>query len=221
MFQTSFVVGLAISILVTSCARGEPQNGKSELVTIPLERIWAYEMPRTRDVRELEPKLAIGATVDEMARQSDVWKIFKVLGQRLKEGEKAGAAFAVIGKGTDALKNASAVLAAKNEEYPTIAPAQTDLSLVFYSYKCGRYVHLVNVERSPGLVTVQYQFVIHPQQIMSRHFALIPLGKLPEGTVKVQIEQVAPGDKPGRWVPAESDLQRLVSDSFKFSVQRL
>ncbi len=189
---------------------------------IPLHEIWAYKMPGTRDVRELEPKPEIAATIDELARHSDVWKILKVLDGRPKEGEKAGPAFVVVGTGREALVNAAVVITnlMKEKESPTAVPPNTDVSLMFYSHLCGRYVQLVSVELSPQLITIRYRFVDHVQQIMTAHFALVPLGKLREGKVQVKVEQLPPIDECGQPVAPLGDPLRFVSQSFSFAVQK-
>ncbi len=202
-----------------SKARTESPDDTSKAKTIPLDQIWAYEMPETRDVRKLEPKPKIAATIDELARQSDVWKILKVLGQRPKEGEKAGPAFVVVGVGKEALKNAAAVFKSseKKEEPPAVFPSDTDLSLVFYSHVGGRYVRLISVEESPELITLKYQPALRAQQITTRHFALIPLGKLPKGTYLVKIVQLQSVDQSGQPVSPQREPQRFVSGSFSFT----
>jgi hypothetical protein len=220
MTHSPVLVAVSTILLLVSSASGEAPKEEAKTQTIPLDQIWAYKMPGTRDVRELEPKPKSAATIDELARQSDFWKIMKVLDRRPKEGEKAGHAFVVVGTGKQALKNASAVFVEKDKDRPTIVPAETDLSIVFYSHNCGRYVRLVNVEQSPQLISVKYQFVNHVQQEMTRHFALIPIGKLPEGNVHVKIKEVPPVDERGQRVAPLRDPLRLVSGSFSFAVRK-
>ena len=209
-------VSQPLSFTVWEPASPEPAKGAS---LIPLDQIWAYDMPRTRDVRELEPKANPTLSIEELTRRLDVWKILKVLKDRPSEGETAGSAFVVLGVGKEALKNAEAVFSS-GKDTRKVLPADTELSLVFYSYMCGRYVRLVSVERSPNQITVKYQFVAHQTENMSTHFALIPLGKLSAGTFQVKIEQLEPIDEQGRSVAPISNPQRLVCDSFSFDVQR-
>jgi len=186
---------------------------------IPLDQVWAYGMPGTRDVRELEPKADPNLSIEELYRRLDVWKILKVLNRRPKEGEKAGPGFTVAGTGKEALENAEDVFTS-GKEAPRVFPPDAELTLVFYSHMCGRYVRVVSVEQSPESITVKYQLISHMTAEMTTHFALIPLGTLPEGMYQVKIEQLEPVDERGRPVSPIRDPQQLVCDSFSFTVQR-
>lgn len=205
-----------------SKARAKSPDDASKAITIPLDQIWAYEMPGTQDVRELEPKPKMAATIDELARHSDVYTILKVLGERPKESETANPAFVVVGTGRVALKNASAVFTSlkTKKNPPSVFPPDKELSLVFYSHPGGRYVRLVSVEESPLLITLKYQPIRRVQQLTTRHFALIPLGKLSKGTYVVKIVQLKSVDQGGHPVAPQREPQRFVSGSFSFTVQK-
>ncbi len=190
-----------------------------DATSIPLDQIWAYDIPGARDMHELEPKPDPTLSVDEFARRSDIWKISKVLSRFPKEGTKAGSAFLVVGTGKEALTQAEAVFSS-GKDTRNFFPPDSDLSLVFYSQICGRYVRITSVERSADAITVKYQFVAHQTPLMSKHFALIPIGKLPEGTYQVKIEQLEAVDEQGRPVAPMPDPRRFVSDSFSFTVRR-
>jgi len=205
---------------------------------ISLDQIWAYAIPGTRNVRDLEPKVDLKALADqlkdkspderdqwlkaELTRRSDVLKILKVLNRRPVPDGKSGPAFIVIGTGKVALQNAQKVFsdgrAESGETMRTSFPPNTDLSLVWYSHMCGHYARLVPVELSPGVITVKYRFVSHQKGMMAAYFALIPVGSLSQGTYEVKIEQLEPTDELGR--PIDKSPVCPVSDSFSFDVRR-
>lgn len=190
----------------------------AEPKTIPLDEIWAYEMPGTKDVRELEPKADPTLSVEELTRHSDVRKILKLLRVIPKEGETAGPAFVVTGSGKRALKNAESIFSGEKDKLKSF-PSETDLSLVFYSHLCGRHVRIESVGRSQEKITVSYRFVSSQQSAMSTHFALIPLGKLPEGKYQVEIDQLEPTDVSGEPVKPLLEPNRFVCGAFSFVVQ--
>jgi hypothetical protein len=189
---------------------------------IPLDEIWAYQMPDTRDVTELQPKIPDPGKLskEELFRKSPILQIQRSLNERPKEGEKAGPAFVVVGTGEEALKNAHSVFVKKDEKEPVrFFPSDTDLSLVFYSYMSGRYVHIKSVEQSDKLITVKYQFVSHQTQEVTHHFALIPLGKLSPGTVQVKIKELPPVNEQNEEVERIPSPKSIVCDSFSFRVK--
>lgn len=188
----------------------DPEPLPDGATLIPLDQIWAWKMPGTKNVGKLDAdKTETGA----------IYQILASLSKRPKEGEKAGPAFVVEGTGEEALKKAADVLTKREEATPRVA-ADTDLSLVFYSYSCGQFVHIVSVEKAEKQIRVKYQFVGHPTTNMTSHFTLIPLGELPEGEVEVIIEQTPSIDERGEEQPPFRDLERLVSDSFTFEVHK-
>jgi hypothetical protein len=214
MARFSFLGSSLILILFSQAVADDPK-------TIPLDQIWGYELPGTRNIRELEPKRATGNFSNEaLIRDSRVLHIYKALHIRPKQNEKAGPAFAVVGTGEVALKNAHEIILTKDkQEPPRVHPAGEELSLVFYSYMSGRYVRLVNVRRTDRLVEVDYRIVSHLTSDSTVHFALIPLGKFPPGAVHVRIQQVQPVDDSGQPVPLR-DERNIVCDSFTFSVDK-
>jgi hypothetical protein len=64
-----------------------------------------------------------------------------------------------------------------------------DISLVFFSYQAGSFVHVRHVKRRGSVIQIRYQFVPHILAIVTSHFAIMPLGKLPEGKYRVDITQ--------------------------------
>jgi len=181
---------------------------------IPLDQIWANDMPGTQDVRKLDATKANGVTRHPMVQPIlDALSISK----RPREGKKAGPAFVVEGVGMEALKNAYAVF---TEQSPSTNefPANTDLTLVFYSYAFPRYVQIEAVERSENLISVKYRFVSHLDASSTRHFAIIPLGTFRNGTVRVVIKQLPPISEYQGRVTFVPNPHKHVCNSFSFRV---
>ena len=214
---TSLICGIALAAAPSGRADAEP---------IPLEQIWAHGMPGTRDVRELEPKRDTSKlSRSELLKGSLVLQIVQSLSSREwpKQGEQAGPAFAVEGVGREALANAQIFLANRGKviEGPSARwfPADTDLSLVFYSYSCTRYVRIVSVDQNDNQVIVKYRFVSHLSANMTTHFALIPLGKLQPGAVRVTIEQMPPVNEFGMEDTPLRNSRKYVCESTSFGIK--
>jgi hypothetical protein len=216
---------------VVKCRDHQPQ----QLERFPLDQVWGYMMPGTRDVRELEPKRDIGLlSPEEFIKASQVQQIRLTLSSRgrAKEGEQAGPAIMVKGTGKEALKNASIALANKGKvaelDSARTFPADSDLSILFFAYLSPRYVRIVSVNRSmhqlrDGQVetnlTIEYQLVSHISANMTPHFALIPLGKLNPGVVRVKIQQLPPVDEFGKEDKPLRNVRRYVCESTSFIIQ--
>jgi hypothetical protein len=183
---------------------------------IPLDHFWAYDMPGTINVRELESKRQPGQPW-EMRQSPLTMQILESLHQFPKANEKAGSAFVVLGTGKEALTNAHAIFT-KQAEPQAVFPSGSKLSLVFYSFTFGRYVQVASVEQSKTLITVNYRFVSHATAIATTHFAIIPLGQVQDGEVQVKIRQLPPTSVHRQKVTFVSDPQRIVCDSFVFRV---
>jgi hypothetical protein len=219
------VVVSVFLVLCASNAVAATQIEKTEAVEIPLKEVWAYQMPGTRDVRDLEPD-KFGPQIRKLSSAEQLKKYEKsltsqVLGQLdfNKLGQKANPGFAVAGIGADALHEAAAVLSEKKKPQ-TSFPANSYVSVVFFSHQSGYYVHVDKVEQQPGLVVISYQFVPHESRNLTRHFALIPLGKLPPGKVRVDIKR-SPMQKKlidAGFKEADRSDESQVAQSFRFTV---
>jgi hypothetical protein len=184
---------------------------------IPLDQVWSNQMPRTRNVRELEPDSKI-VTGEELRRKSLSVQIERLLVNRGMKREKAGSAFVVVGTDKEALENAHAVFVEQGEPKQSFSTAD-DLSLIFYSYMSGgHYVHLDSIEQTEGKLMVKYRFVFHLTGDATTHFAIIPLGKLPAGTFQVEIKQL-PTKLPKVAVPSNRDPTWLVCGDTSFRVK--
>ncbi len=223
--QRSFLI--AVCLLCGNAMAAAPSE-QPEAVEIPLKGIWAYDMPGTRDIRELEPD-----KFGERTRSLPSAERFKLLDESLTDqirvalrqdssakGGTSQPGFAVMGTGREALEGAYNVLV-KDQKPNKSFPLDSNVTLVFFSRLAGQYVHLKRIERHDKKFEVGYQVVPHLTTNSTWHFALIPVGKLPIGKYQVQITQLLGGkDKSGRLVgelPA-SEAQRIVCGSFSFSV---
>lgn len=208
--EAAEIVCRDFSFTVDGPVKSEPPIKGATL--IPLDQIWAHQMPGTRNVRDLEQS---GEPIsEEQLRKSLVWQLDRDLFNRRKEGKTAGPAFVVIGTGKEALDNAYTVIT-EHIEPEQLFSAGTDLSLVFYSHMSGGYyVHLDSIERAERKIRVNYRFVAHNTGDATSHFALIPLGRLPEGKFHVEIKQV-----PSLKGSPHRDLSWLVCEDTSFRVK--
>jgi hypothetical protein len=186
---------LAISSLWLFCSTSFAE----ETVDIPLYQIWAWDMPGTQNISDLEK-----------ATPSEDWLITKIRDEQHSKGwmAKAGRAFAVEGTGLKALENAHDVIFGKQKRLTSLSG---EISVIFFSLAGGQYVHLTKVEREGDTINIRYKLVPHEQKHLTRHFAIIPLGKLPKGNYKVDIATKSPA-KPSVTLPR-------VSASFDFTVE--
>jgi hypothetical protein len=210
--------GVVLALLFCAVAAdnaGEPPK------EIPLNTIWALQMPGTRDVRDLEGKLNVKElSADALVRSSKVLRIRQLLAKRRPDGEIAGSAFVVEGTGKDALAKAAGVFAQESQTVDKF-PTQTELTLVFFSHLCGQYLWIDSVDRTNDRITIKYRFVSHHTRDATAHFALIPLGQLAAGTYRVEMQQL-PNDKVNpskgfRWIGVPEE---IVSGPFEFRVEK-
>lgn len=173
---------------------------------IPLKKIRAVDMPGTQEMHggvATDPR-----STPENILVSDIKQSLPFL-PRDKEPRLG---FVVVGTGMKALQAAHAILVAKGPPRQTV-PVDKELTAVFFSYEVGSYVHLTKVTRDGNTITIQYCFVPHLTKEMTRHFALIPIGRFKQGKVNVNMQQV---DEKGQIV--DKEWNRPISKSFSFEV---
>ncbi len=185
-----------------------------DTVTIPLKDIWALEMPGTKDVNELDPKQLLIPMVIGQLRRIPVDQL-----PPYKPAD-AGEAFAVVGSGTNALKAAYRVFVDKKKPPQSFA-SNDAISIVFFAYQFGAYVHVDHVERNGTTIEIFYRFVPHLTAEVTQHFAIIPVGHLSAGDYDVKITQLPMmgGYVPPKAIPIDQDAeQKYVCKPFSFSV---
>jgi hypothetical protein len=210
---------LFLSALALCLAFGEKEKPSVE---IPLDEIWALDIPGTKDIRDLENRaLFKHMTTEDIVKNSLVANTRAILTPRHRpRGQNAGSSFVVVGTGLDALKEANSVLAKKTER-ANILPADKDLTLVFYSYSSGRRIHLDSVSVSEREINVEYHFEFDGLLMRTAHFALIPIGGLKPGVVDVRYSRLPDTSLFGKTKPLnEEQVKQLVSESFSFHVSR-
>lgn len=197
------IFAIALVFLLVSSISAQPPDEKDEPVTILLDQIWANRMPGTKEISRLveqEPRLT---------------GISNALGFPPNNGE-AKPAFAVQGRGLEALREAHSVIVDKKKPRDII-PAGSEVSVVFFTHETGPYVHLQKVERQGNNIDIHYKFVPHEEEETERYIALIPLGKLPVGEYRVNV--VRSPDAGSRLKKVSDEYaQRVVSRSFSFTV---
>ena len=183
---------------------------------IPLKNIWAHDMPGTKNVAELEPDAQ--SKVPKADRDRPL-----ALGIRqslqYQVGQVPGEGFVVTGTGRSALQAAHDVLTDKKRRQSGF-PTNSELSIVFFSYQFGDYIHLESVEQSKNVIEIRYRFVPHMTREVTEHFAIIPLGKLEPGKYQVDIVNDSAGSKAVE-SPMGSDqgwANKVICKSFSFSV---
>ncbi len=217
-------IGLGLSFFLSATLSAGATAEQSE--AIPLNKIWAWDMPGTIDVRSLEPDcfgdVLKNVSSEEQVRLQERSLLYQCLPLLAKQKEKhRESAFAVRGTGLEALKNAHAVLA-KNEKPPRSFSPQDDISIVFFSRLYGAYVHIEEVRQWDAHIEIKYRFVPHLEAYQSNNFALIPLKKVPAGKIAVAIVKL-PLDQKSKDIGASEvsgeQAARIVSKPFKFLVE--
>lgn len=206
-------------LLAVACAIGAATTD-TDPIDIPLKEIWALNMPGTRNVRELEPvrENETALSKEERIRGSLVEHTRWSLNSNFwpPYGAKAGRGFIVAARGVESLREAHAVLAERNEPREEFSTGE-ELTLVFYAYECARSIYLDSVSREGNTIRVRYHFDAHRTLRMSTHFALIPLGRLSAGKMRVRMERLADTGNSERSIDPVS-ARRYVCDSFSFGV---
>lgn len=221
--RVAFGALMVLFTLCASCHKGKeptdqvnhvvPASGgsqESEPKVIPLKEIWAYNMPGTLNV--------LNSASDPQKRLVD--EIWRSLWAFPSEDKDARAGFAVSGTGLEVLRQVHAVLVEEQGTEQTF-PANSDISVAFFSYQTHPYVHLHRVERQGHVVNIRYRFVRHETEETTSNFALVPLGKLLPGDYRVNIIQSPKEDKNAAsgYRPINNEIaRRIVCNSFSFSI---
>lgn len=190
--------------------RPAPDPGPAKDATvIPLDQIWALDMPGTKDVRELTSDPYADLSIGPLG-------VLELMGK-----QEAGAGYVVPGTGKEAL------LAARKKLPPGKTPANelpfgTDITVVYYSHAFMPINVLHRVERRGNTISIRFRHDGNGNTSYSSHYALIPLGKLSVGDYKVNmiatIDDVVEAS-PAFYLDIVDDIRRVVCKSFEFSVK--
>ncbi len=214
-----FLTTLALSLIFVTA--------ESKAVTIPLDQVWAWDIPETKDIRTLEPK-HFGPRVRKLPEKKQFQLLKSSLVQQIRraikdtyETEAAGPGFIVAGSDRVALNNAHDILV--NDRKPLDKfPNGTSVTVFFYSrLTAGRHFHIKRCDRKGSAITVKYQLVPYNQKMMTLHFALIPLGILEPGNYSVRFVNIPEARYfQGRRIQpvSKEDREKLICKAFDFSV---
>ena len=186
MFRFSIIVSLVFFSIPFAQASGESPSDKTKI--IPLDKIWAYEMPGTRDIKALSKN--VPADELDMRLMNAVLELSYHRAERMKFKDVARPGFAVSGSRRSALHAAFAVFidwGARREEFSS----GDEITIVFFSDPISRYlVQLQQVEREDNEIEILYQLKPGIGGRNYSNFALIPLGKLRVGEYRVEMRQL-------------------------------
>ncbi len=165
----------------------EPEGEPTEGHIIPLEEIWALDMPGTKPMQigmqQVDPPVfwaPEGRYVAEIRRE-----IAKA--ERLRQ--PAPRVFVVRGTGLEALEEAHAVLLGKREARSRIRRNE-QASLCFTTHSFGDPAYIRKVADHGSLVDITYELIgLHSMDI-TWHFALIPIQFEEAGMVHIEPKPV-------------------------------
>jgi hypothetical protein len=104
-------------------------------------------------------------------------------------------------------------------ERPEKLPANQEVTLVFYDYYIGYYLHLTEVKRSCQIIVLGYYLVPHHSKELTSHLALIPLGKLTPGKYDVIVTKIPLPEEYARFRTLDAaTVRRFVCHSSSFEV---
>lgn len=171
-------------------AKAEPAV---EVVEIPLEKMWAWNMLDIPDVRQLEPEndtqLLPGETWQEAHKRlvsTDVQRIRDLLRSKVP----LGSGFAVAGEGQDALTAVKEFLEKPSPRAQRFS-ADENITLFFAATRLQGLCSIKKVERRNSAILLSCDPpVVAANFALTRSrscFALIPLGKLPPGIYETKV----------------------------------
>lgn len=205
---------LSVLALVLCCSFSYAE----EKVDMSLDKVWALNMPGTHRL-----------TLDRRGPQSGYVSKYGALAEAIysfllgkSDDPELGPVLVLEGSGLEALKNLKAVLDNKREASTSFSTKQ-EISVVFFAIGRHENVHLTRVLWTGSEVQLYYKFVpylIGPQTTV--HFAIIPLGKLPKGVVKVNLYRLPFAENstisPYR-IPTREEVKRIVCQPVEFKVE--
>jgi len=149
----------ALALSTTTTLGQEPPPALAEakceeqLTKIPLTEVWGWDIPGTKDVRELEPKLeGLQLTNEELFERSKATHITRLLARSGKP-DQPSPGFVVEGQGAEALEGAHAVLTDAEQRRDRF-PEDSKASLVCFTYLSGNAFRLDSVSRSGRSIVV-------------------------------------------------------------------
>ncbi len=230
--RTVCLLAAALSLGVASFAvAAEPASDSP--VEIPLETIWALDMPGTRDIEGIDlpsvPQRSFpGWGFDEFKqfRQDVIERLRNALSAKPSSEEALSGFVVSVPPKADLLGVLNLQVTAGLKGKASFGgrnaiPSDQDAYLIFYSHPASYYVRLKSVKRQGRTIDVEYFFEPHYTLESSVHFAMIPLGKLEAGEYEIRISQAPMDEKfirAGFIRVTDFQAKRFVSRPFTFTV---
>jgi len=197
----------------------------AETKQIPLDQIWGYNLPETRDIAGIPLPVESEKGGREYAtlrseRERNIETVRRSLSQK-PPAERSLPGFVYPRKPDFFTLRAVASQLLDESKNQRRRPRTSSLlsgneyTLVFFSHPTSYYVRLRGVERKDNTFVVKYQFEPHKSQEVTTHFALIPLGALKAGEYHVELKRIPERDIDFQLV---QDSSVIVCNSFSFKV---
>ncbi len=176
---------------------------------IPLDEVWAVDMPGTRPINRTQAGDPPTYTAPEGQLADEILAALR----RGASASDTGECFAVAGEGMDALRAVHAVLVGGKVRHTSFGAGEP-ITIAFFSYPYPSYIHLVGAEQDQA---IQLQFAVVPRETRepTANFALVPVqfAKIGTSHVGVRLEhELAAATTPV--------LPRIVCRSFSFDVSQ-
>lgn len=198
MIRLSLFFGIAIALPLMSTVWAQTPREQSKTVEIPLDQIWGFTIPGTRDVASIPlPEDRRQYAIEREANIEEIQQ--SLLAKRPSEPAMPGFILPRITDfqllrvaagqlGMDARRGSASRVGSSTSFTPN-----NELSLIFFARSAGRSLQFNTVERRANKVTVRYQFVPDSASQDAVHFAFIPLGKLEAGEYNVEFAETSAG----------------------------
>lgn len=218
MSRSSIIASLILISVLFANVCGEMPADKPKI--IPLDKVWAKNMPGTRDVLDLDLPRAQQVTT---GRLQSIYMSWVRRAEKLKFKDLARPGFVVSGSGQSALLAAHAIFVKEAAPRNEFSPDE-ELTIVFFSEPYGgNHVRIHQIERKGDHFEIQYRLEPYLVHTLSETFALIPLGKLPPGKYHVDMRQLPSEQKfskLGRKPVDENWSREALCKPFSFAVAK-
>jgi hypothetical protein len=216
MNRFSIICGFAIGLQLIAVVSAQTPNEQPKATEIPLDQIWGYNLPGTRDVAAIplpEDSEQLGRE-----RENNIDEIRRDLTAK-RPSDRALPGFILprlpdfhllhVARGQLGMDSRRGAKGRTNTSFST----SDELTLVFFSHPSSYSLHLKGVDQQSNKITVRYQFEPHATRAATVHFAFIPLGKLSAGEYHVEFAEI-----PIERTKAGEVIDSIVCQSFSFKV---
>lgn len=183
-------------------------------VTIPLDQIWALDMPGTCDIHKLVKK----DTERVPPRLNTLDRIVRSL---LVKPKQSMPGYAVPGTPSQGVRWAMRALRHRKPHPPI--PTTEDINLAFFAQVSSYRTQLLSVRRDGFDIHIEYRFVPQYSAEPQVGFALIPLGQLHAGQYSVKVHKAPMEQKyldAGFKPVSDEQASRIVSGSYLFEIPK-